>query len=196
MSNSVRNFLASMGADLKSIDNSFSRNDYGDSYGTRMNASNIEQVDYNIRKTLNPAIFQPSIHSISSIVPTQFINQPIFETQEMKPTREERINKLIGKTVSNVETNLNLPIVEAFKKALNPITEQLEDIAVLNGLIIQRLEQLINIVNDDNPQTQTFSENERFEDNSEPMEVYNPDVSMSFTEDNETESNTKKSKKK
>ena len=196
MSNSVRNFLASMGGDLKSIDNSFSRNDYGDSYGTRMNASNIEQVDYNIRKTLNPAIFQPSIHSISSIVPTQFINQPIFETQEMKPTREERINKLIGKTVSNVETNLNLPIVEAFKKALNPITEQLEDIAVLNGLIIQRLEQLINIVNDDNPQTQTFSENERFEDNSEPMEVYNPDVSMSFTEDNETESNTKKSKKK
>lgn len=196
MSNSVRNFLATMGADLKSIDNSFSRNDYGDSYGTRMNASNIEQVDYNIRKTLNPAIFQPSIHSISSIVPTQFINQPIFETQEMKPTREERINKLIGKTVSNVETNLNLPIVEAFKKALNPITEQLEDIAVLNGLIIQRLEQLINIVNDDNPQTQTFSENERFEDNSEPMEVYNPDVSMSFTEDNETESNTKKSKKK
>lgn len=196
MSNSVRNFLASMGADLKSIDNSFSRNDYGDSYGTRMNASNIEQVDYNIRKTLNPAISQLSTHDISSIVPTQFIHQPIFETQEMKPTREERINKLIGKTVSNVETNLNLPIVEAFKKALNPITEQLEDIAILNGLIIQRLEQLINIVNDDNPQTQTFSENERFEDNSEPMEVYNPDVSMSFTEDNETESNTKKSKKK
>lgn len=196
MSNSVRNFLASMGADLKSIDNSFSRNDYGDSYGTRMNASNIEQVDYNIRKTLNPAISQQSIHDISSIAPTQFIRQPIFETQEMKPTREERINKLIGKTVSNVETNLDLPMVEAFKRALSPITEQLEDIAVLNGLIIQRLEQLINIVNDDNPQTQTFPENGGFEDNSEPMEVYNPDVSMSFTEDDETKSNTKKSKKK
>lgn len=196
MSNSVRNFLASMGANLKNIDNSFSRNDYGDSYGTRMNASNIEQVDYNIRKTLNPVISQPSIYDVSSIAPTNFIQQPDFEIQEMKPSREERINKLIGKSIPNTGTNIDTPMVEAFKKALTPVTEQLEDIAILNGLIIQRLEQLINIVNDDNPPMETFPKDEEFDNNSKPIEVYNPDVSMSFTEDDEIKNKPKSPKKK
>lgn len=196
MSNSVRNFLASMGANLKNIDNSFSHNDYGDSYGTRMNASNIEQVDYNIRKTLNPDISQSSIYDVSSIAPINFIQQPNFEIQEMKPSREERINKLIGKSIPNAGTNIDIPMVEAFKKALIPVTEQLEDIAVLNGLIIQRLEQLINIVNDDNQPMETFPKDGEFDNNSEPVEVYNPDVSMSFTEDDEIKNKPKSPKKK
>lgn len=197
MSNSVRNFLASMGANLKNIDSSFSRNDYGDSYGNRLTAANIEQVDYNIRKILNPpTTAQPTIHDISSITPINFIQQPNFEIQEMKPSREERINKLIGKSIPNVGTNIDIPTVEAFKKALAPVTEQLEDIAVLNGLIIQRLEQLISIVNDDNPPMESFPKDEEFDDNSEPIEVYNPDVSMSFTEDDEIKNNSKSPKKK
>ena len=185
-----------MGADLKNIDNSFSRNDYGDSYGTRMNAANIEQVDYDIRKKLNPAPIYTPNYNISPELPAQFIPQITLENQDMKPSREERINKLIGKTVVNSNNHTDLPIVEAFKKALTPVTEQLEDIAVLNGLIIQRLEQLINIVNDDNSAAGSFPADEEFDDNTEPMEVYNPDVSMSFTQDIEAEDNAKSVKKK
>ena len=124
-------------------------------------------------------------------------------------TREERINKLLGKaSVKNdahsVDNIQNAQLVTAFKEALEPVLEQLEDIAVLNGILVQRIEKLINVVepevNFDGPYTAIEPQAEHFFQDDIPLdeniEVYDPEISMSVTEDSETQIDSKNKKKK
>ncbi len=200
MSNSVRNFLAAMGSDLSNIDKSFKVNDYGDGGRNRQNAYDIEMADQSIRRRLGfsqPEFIQQAPQIIYNQTPflEDTYNIPTNQ-EEMKPTREERINKLLGKnTVANNNIE-NQSLVNTFKKALEPISEQLEDIAVLNGLIVQRLEELIKIVDGDNSQPINMPEEGFQVENEESMEVYNPEVSMSLIDDEEEVPATKNRRKK
>ena len=87
---------------------------------------------------------------------------------------------------------------------LKPVIEQLEDIAIINGLTVQRLETLIKEVNpdasfDNNPQTEPMFQQPSNEDyEEESIEVYNPEVSMSVMDDENAtaEPQTKKKRNK
>lgn len=200
----VRSLLAMAGGDLRLIDKSYKENEQGDYSGNRnrANINTVENADYSIRQRLGMVQSQPQ----PQFQPQPMINYPIYPEQNMqfmnyqptssKPSREERINKLLGKNSASVQQVAVPPsdeyamIVEAVKEALIPVTEQLEDIAVLNGLLVQRLEKLIKVVDP----TVNFDEAANVQESSfqseEPqmeqqMEVYDPEVSMSLTDDEE-----------
>lgn len=205
--NSVRSLLAAMGANLKNIDGAFTQNDPGNrTY--RSAANDIYEADYKIRTALNRNNQATSNYSTIPAANLINSNNTTFNPDtnmhpisiDKKATREERINKLLGKNPV-VQSTINenseyASMVNAFKKALEPMTEQLEDIAVLNGLLVQRIEQLINIV-DSEPSENNIETIDTFpEEVSEPMEVYNPEVSMSLTDDEDEEQTSRNKKKK
>jgi hypothetical protein len=214
--NKVRSFLAAMGAEHSSIDNSFQGEyKYGDSTGNRTSAlTTIENADARMKQRLG--INQPitEIYDNSPMMNQQFyspqtIMQPVTQMTQ-KVSREDRLNKLLGKSPQPqqpqiVQNNEHLQLIAAIKEALEPVTEQLEDIAILNGLLVQRIEKLIKVVDpdadlDDTPHTeQSISFQEPIEEEiPEPMEVYNPEVTMSLTDDEEVPvvTQTKKKRKK
>lgn len=207
--NSVRNFLAAMGANIKGYENSFTDNE--NYFGNRATTNNIERGDNLIKERFGmncpvpppaPNVYSyPSMNSFETLQPPSMsYNSSISNVQVNKPSREERLNKLLGKNINNSQPQETIPenemMINAFKKALEPITEQLEDIAVLNGLLVQRIEQLINIVNDEQPVNNEINEPFQGEEFSEePVEVYNPEVSMSVIDEVE-ENIQEKSKKK
>lgn len=194
--------MAMAGGDLRLIDKSYKENDQGDYSGNRnrANINLVENADYTIRQRLG--MVQPQPH----FQPQPMMNYPMYPEQnaqfmnyqpaQIKPSREERINKLLGKTsVSQLPApappnNEYTMIVEAVKEALIPLTEQLEDIAVLNGLLVQRLEKLINVVDpnvsfdESTPVRESSFQNEELP-MEQQMEVYDPEVSMSLTDDEE-----------
>lgn len=196
----VRSLLAMAGGDLRLIDKSYKENEQGDYSGNRnrANINSVENADYSIRQRLG--MVQPQFQL------QPMMNYPIYPEQNMqfmnyqlaspKPSREERINKLLGKNSTAVQQVATPPsdeyamIVEAVKEALIPVTEQLEDIAVLNGLLVQRLEKLINVVDptvnfDEVADVQGSSFQNEESQMEQPMEVYDPEVSMSLTDDEE-----------
>ena len=198
----VRSLLAMAGGDLRLIDKSYKENEQGDYSGNRnrANINAVENADYSIRQRLGMVQPQPQFQ------PQLMINYPIYPEQNMqfmnyqptspKPSREERINKLLGKNSAPVQQVAVPPsdeyaiIVEAVKEALIPVTEQLEDIAVLNGLLVQRLEKLINVVDptvnfDEAANVQGLSFQSEESQMEQQMEVYDPEVSMSLTDDEE-----------
>lgn len=198
----VRSLLAMAGGDLRLIDKSYKENEQGDYSGNRnrANINAVENADYNIRQRLG--MVQPQ-HQFQ---PQPMMNYPIYPEQNMqfmnyqpappKPSREERINKLLGKNSVPVQQAVVPPsdeyamIVEAVKEALIPVTEQLEDIAVLNGLLVQRLEKLIKVVDpavnfDEAVEVQGPSFQSEEPQMEQQMEVYDPEVSMSLTDDEE-----------
>lgn len=214
--NKVRSFLAAMGAEHSSIDNSFQGEyKYGDSTGNRTSAlTTIEHADARMKQRLGMNQPITEIYDNSPMVNQQFyspqtIMQPVTPMVQ-KVSREDRLNKLLGKSPQPqqpqiVQNNEHLQLIAAIKEALEPVTEQLEDIAILNGLLVQRIEKLIKIVDpdadlDDTPQTeQSISFQEPIEEEiPEPMEVYNPEVTMSLTDDEEVPvvTQTKKKRKK
>lgn len=194
--------LAMAGGDLRLIDKSYKENEQGDYSGNRnrANINAVENADYTIRQRLGMVHSQPQFQS------QPMMNYPIYPEQNVqfmnhqvvpnRPSREERINKLLGKNPlpvqqpvapSNDEYTM---IVEAVKEALIPVTEQLEDIAVLNGLLVQRLEKLINVVDpsvnfDEAADVQEPSFQSEESQMEQPMEVYDPEVSMSLIDDEE-----------
>lgn len=198
----VRSLLAMAGGDLRLIDKSYKENEQGDYSGNRnrANINAVENADYSIRQRLGMVQpqpqFQPQPMINYSIYPEQNMQFMNYQPTSPKPSREERINKLLGKNSAPVQQVAVPPsdeyamIVEAVKEALIPVTEQLEDIAVLNGLLVQRLEKLINVVDPTvnfdeatNVQGPSFqSEEPQME---QQMEVYDPEVSMSLTDDEE-----------
>lgn len=212
--NRVRSFLAAMGAEHSDIDNSFQGEyKYGDSTGNRTSALNtIEYADEQMKRRLgmNQPIIEP--YNMNPIMNQPFytpqqVTQPV--AQQPKVSREDRLNKLLGKTtqpqqVQIVQNDQYLQLVAAIKEALEPVTEQLEDIAILNGLLVQRIEKLIKVVDPDtdfnnNEQLQETSFREPIEEESfESMEVYDPEVTMSVTDDEEAPdvTQTKKKRKK
>lgn len=198
----VRSLLAMAGGDLRLIDKSYKENEQGDYFGNRnrANINAVENADYSIRQRLGMVQPQPQFQ------PQPMMNYPIYPEQNMqfmnyqpvspKPSREERINKLLGKNSAPVQQVAVPPsdeyamIVEAVKEALVPVTEQLEDIAVLNGLLVQRLEKLINVVDptvnfDEAANVQGLSFQSEESQMEQQMEVYDPEVSMSLTDDEE-----------
>ena len=204
-----------MGAEHSDIDKSFQGEyKYGDSTGNRTSAlTTIEYADEQMKRRLGMS--QPIAESYNM---NPIMNQPFYIPQQVvqpvvqqpKVSREDRLNKLLGKTaqpqpVQVVQNDQHLQLVAAIKEALEPVTEQLEDIAILNGLLVQRIEKLIKVVDpdavlDDNniqPQEVSFQEPNE-EDSFEPMEVYNPEVTMSLTDDEEAPvvTQTKKKRKK
>lgn len=218
ISNKARSFLAAMGAEHSFIDKSFQGDyKYGDSTGNRTSAlTTLDKADEMMRKRLWPDQYnyqEPvelntgiNYKNIMQQLPT--FNQHSFQNNH-RNTREERINKLLGKaSVKNdahsVDNIQNAQLVIAFKEALEPVLEQLEDIAVLNGILVQRIEKLINVVepevNFDGPYTSIEQQTEPFFQDDIPLdeniEVYDPKISMSVTEDSETQIDSKNKKKK
>lgn len=211
--NKVRSFLAAMGAEHSNIDKSFQGDyKYGDSTGNRTSAlTTIEHADAVLKQRLG--MNQPIAKNYTNIpvMNQQFFNpQPIMQpamAPVQKVSREDRLNKLLGKSTQPqpqpiVQNDQHLQLVAAIKEALEPVTEQLEDIAILNGLLVQRIEKLIKVVDpeavlDDSPQpVQPSFHEEAEEEFSEPMEVYNPEVTMSLTDDEEAPVTTQTKKKR
>lgn len=215
----VRNLLAKVGSNLNSIDQSYNGDyRYGDSTGNRAVVSNsLDNADYMIRNRLN--LIQPEPQP-------QMIQQPVFQPQyipvqptptyfqqpepiqQMTPSREERLNKLLGKQpviqqpAAPPMLDEHARLVAAFSDALKPVTEQLEDIAIINGILVQRIEKLIKVVDPDvsleEEPAETFQEPIRIEDTipDEPLEVYDPEVSMSVTDLEETPVSTQNTQAK
>lgn len=213
--NKVRSFLAAMGAEHSDIDKSFQGEyKYGDSTGNRTSAlTTIEYADEQMKRRLGMS--QPITEPYNM---NPIMNQPFYIPQQVvqpavqqpKVSREDRLNKLLGKIAQPqpsqvVQNDQHLQLVAAIKEALEPVTEQLEDIAILNGLLVQRIEKLIKVVDpdavldDNNIQSQEVPFQEPNEEESfESMEVYNPEVTMSLTDDEEAPvvAQTKKKRKK
>lgn len=193
----ARALLAFAGADLSNIDKSFNGDAYyGDRQGYRQTVNgSIEAADRSIMQRITPTYTQqPAPQYETPIIQQPQMNyQPVIS--QPKTSREERINKLLGKTTPQpvqpvvVQTDDYTQTVNAVKEALEPVTEQLEDIAVLIGLMVQRLEQLIKVVDTEAIPEEVIQEGQPFqvdeEPELEPMEVYNPDVSMSVLDDEE-----------
>lgn len=214
--NKIRNLLALTGADLKNIDNSFAGDyRYGDSTGNRMVVSNsLDNADYMMKNRLGLNT-QSRIQEEYYQQPVQYIPQPVSHPIPQMytpppPSREDRLNKLLGKSTQPIVqqpviSDDHALLVSALKEALTPLTEQLEDIAILNGLMVQRLEKLIKVVDpnvDFDAPDDNFQSSENFEQDSElpdNLEVYNPEVTMSVTEDETasvpTQTKRKKTKK-
>lgn len=217
--NQIRSLLAMTGADLSGIDKSFKANEQGDYSGNRLRANSqlIENADYQIRQRMGMIpVSQPAQQ------PTMAMQYPIYQEQPFnpvmnfqpvisKPSREERLNKLLGKTqvqqvpVQQVHSDDYMMIRDAVKEALEPVVEHLEDIAILNGILVQRLEKLIKTVDPsasfDENDVKSSEETSSFQGNlpemEQQMEIYDPEVSMSLTDDEEepVEVPTKKKRK-
>lgn len=193
----ARALLAFAGADLSSIDKSFNGDAYyGDRSGYRQTVNgSIEAADQSIMRRMTPTYIQQPVPQYETPITQQpqMNYQPVIS--QPKTSREERINKLLGKTTPQptqpvvVQTDDYTQTVNAVKEALEPVTEQLEDIAVLIGLMVQRLEQLIKVVDTDAIPEEVIQEGQPFqideEPEPEPMEVYDPEVSMSVLDDEE-----------
>ena len=204
----ARALLAFAGANLSSIDKSFNGEAYyGDRTGYRQTANSVEAADLSIQRRMKPSytpepiFYNQQFPEPQTIQPSQVSYQPMHSTPKI--SREERINKLLGKSAPEqqmpvvVQTDEYVQTVNAVKEALEPVTEQLEDIAVLIGIMVQRLEQLIKIVDSDAVSqeepvgmvNEVMAESQPFHldylENDEPMEVYDPEVSMSVLDDEE-----------
>lgn len=204
--------MAFAGADLSSIDKSFNGDAYyGDRQGYRQTVNDsIEAADRSIMQRITPTYTQQPVPQYE--VPIIQHPQPQMNYQPVisqpKISREERINKLLGKTAPQpvqpvvVHSDDYTQTVEAVKEALEPVTEQLEDIAVLIGLMVQRLEQLIKVVDAEAIPEEVIQEGQPFQIDEElepePMEVYDPEVSMSVLDDEEeaVQETPKKKRKK
>ena len=105
-------------------------------------------------------------------------------------TREDRISRFLGKKPTVNKANNEQSLDKVIQSAIAPMEERLEDMSVLLGLVVQRLEQLINIV-DETPhyeQPSSFQQEGQqisFQEEDMPreMEVFDPEVSMSLTDD-------------
>lgn len=209
---SVRNLLAYAGVGMNDIDGSFNESARGgDSFGFRATARNIKNVDDRIKRHFGigqqydePAYNLPNYQMEN----TSFMNfNPVqFEQKEPKMSREDRINKLLGRTVQQkpqvISDDRSILITKAVQEAIEPISESLEDMSILLGLVVQRLEQLIKVVDPESytedtiehqQNTNTFQGEEEI---PEPMEVYTPEVSMSVTDDEENTPPPSRKKKK
>lgn len=199
-----------MGAELGGINRTFQGED---NTGYRMTTANIHQADNMMRSRLGITPPQPAFEPTfvkESFYPS--FQEPQYIQQENKmQNRTDRINKLLGRQtqqpqIQYIETPRQLEIQNAVAEAIQPILEQLEDIAVINGILVQRIEQLIKVVDpeaqiDDGQQAQATNISEQtdnvdtFQENLPAMEVYDPEVSMSVLEDEEVAVKPKKPKR-
>lgn len=205
--------LAGMGAELNDINKT-----YNGSSNYTLTTDNINSGDEMIRRRFGvqppqPQVYQDPMEPITYHDPlVQYIPQPTYNPQPiMQPTenRSDRINRLLGRApqqepqVQYIETPRLREIVEGVGKAIQPLVEALEDLAVLNGILVQRIEQLIKIVDPNavvGEAPGNISEQvdnvDTFQEDIPEMEVYDPGVSMVLTEDEDTEEVDKPKRKR
>lgn len=219
--NDVRKMLAGMGAEIQGINRAFQAED---SYGTRASGSDIEAADAMMRRRLGMSRPQPQpVYQNISQPMYQYPSeetymQPSYDSmyfQEQyapQPSKSDRLNSYLGRKPKVVQQPVPVTtprvneIKEGVSKAIAPLIETVEMLATLNGILVQRIEQLILTVdpdaviegvNDTSEKTElihidsgTFPEEPIAE-----MEVYDPEVSMSVIEDEDTPQEAKPKKK-
>lgn len=216
--NKVRSLLAFAGGGMQTLDSTFITDNYTGKNWNRM--GEIEHSDNIITRQFipqqqyqNPTSFQGQAHYAQ---PVQYQQPPVEQVDNYQImnrntsiSREDRINRFLGKTTTTNKNNNSQSLDKVIQSAIAPMEERLEDMSVLLGLVVQRLEQLINIV-DETPHYEYASQFQegQVQQNSfqveEEMpvenEVFDPGVSMSLTDDEdeapEVITTTKKRKKK
>lgn len=217
--NNVRKMLAGMGAEIRGINNAFQAED---SYGTRASGQDIEAADAMMRRRLGINRPQPQPQPIPQPMyqyPVENIYmQPPYEPQYytelpmIQTSKSDRLNSYLGRKPKPVVpqspqmTPRIAEINEGVSKAIAPLLESVELLATLNGLLVQRIEQLILTVdpdaiiegvNDTSENTELIQNNpDTFpEESIKEMEVYDPGVSMSIIDDEDTQQEVKPKKK-
>lgn len=169
--NSVRNLLASFGAEMKGLDNSFRGDTYNKTYTA--NAYDIQAVDENIKRKFNIQVPKKEIYQ------EPIIQQQIY--QEPKMSVEDQAAKYLGRqpAVKQEVVQKDNSLEVTLNKALQPILEKLEVLAFLQGQMVQTLEKLIILVSDE-PQARAPEE---IEEEYPELEVYQPDVTSTVIEE-------------
>ena len=215
--NDVRKMLAGMGAEIRGINNAFQAED---SYGTRASGRDIEAADAMMRHRLGMTKPQPqpipqpmyqypveNTYMQPPYEPQYYVEPPMIQT-----SKSDRLNNYLGRKPKSVApqppqmTPRIAEINEGVSKAIAPLLESVELLATLNGLLVQRIEQLILTVdpeaiiegvNDTSENTELIQNNpDTFpEEPIEEMEVYDPGVSMSVIDDEDTQQEVKPKKK-
>lgn len=219
--NNIRKMLAGMGAEIRGINSAFQAED---SYGTRASGRDIEAADAMMRHRLGMTKPQPqpipqnisqpmyqypaeNVYMQPPYEPQYYIESPMIQT-----SKSDRLNNYLGRKPKSVApqqpqmTPRIAEINEGVSKAIAPLLESVELLATLNGLLVQRIEQLILTVdpdaiiegvNDTSENTELIQNNpDTFpEEPIEEMEVYDPGVSMSVIDDEDTQQEVKPKKK-
>lgn len=200
--NKVRNLLAFAGGGMQSLDSTFVTDNYTGKNWDRM--GEIERGDNMIVRQFMPQ--QPPHQYLTTIQeptyyhhPSTYIQNPVehsnnYQTmnKHISMTREDRISRFLGKSTPANNDNKQQSLDKVIQTAIAPMEERLEDVSVLLGLVVQRLEQLINIV-DDTPQYEQSSQFQHDDVQQIPFHeeeestidapVFDPGVSMSLVED-------------
>lgn len=213
--NTIRKMLAGMGAEIRGINNAFQAED---SYGTRASGQDIEAADAMMRRRLGINRPQPIPQPMYQYPVENIYMQPPYEPQYyteppmIQTSKSDRLNNYLGrkpKSAAPQEPQMTPRIAEineGVSKAIAPLLESVELLATLNGLLVQRIEQLILTVdpdaiiegvNDTSENTELIQNNsDTFpEESIEEMEVYDPEVSMSVIDDEDTQQEVKPKKK-
>lgn len=212
----VRKMLAGMGAEIRSINNTFQDSD---PQGNRATGDDIKFVDAAIRARLNEEYNPIQLPPVNQYlqekqkIEEEFMmpyNSIYYQEQQVPQlSKSDRLNNYLGRTPKQIvvePTNSKvLEISEGVSKAIAPLVETLEVLATLNGLLVQRLEQLILTVdpgaiiegvNDTTENTEPAQNiSDMFPENFQEMEVYDPEVSMSVLEEAENDKTVKPTKK-
>ena len=219
--NNIRKMLAGMGAEIRGINSAFQAED---SYGTRASGRDIEAADAMMRHRLGMTKPQPqpipqNISQPMYQYPAENVYmQPTYEPQYYQeqyapqPSKSDRLNNYLGRKPRAAQspapqvTPRMAEISEGVSKAIAPLLESIEMLATLNGILVQRVEQLILTVdpdaviegvNDTSDKTE-LPHNDSVTFPEEPiaeMEVYDPEVSMSVIDDEDTQEEVKPKKK-
>lgn len=218
--NKIRGMLAGMGAEIRGINNTFQSEDL---YGNRASGHDIEMADEMMRRRLGlsrpaPQPFVQPMHQQIYHYPEETYMQPTYESQYFaepiapQPSKADRLNNYLGRMPKPAVpqqpqmTPRIVEIKEGVDKAIAPLAETLEVLATLTGILVQRVEQLILTVDPDaviEGVNDTSEKTELTQNNSvtfpeEPiaeMEVYDPGVSMSVIDDEDTQQEVKPKKK-
>lgn len=175
--NLVRNLLASFGAEMKGLDNSFRGDTYNKTYTA--NAYDIQAVDENIKRKFNIQAPKKEIYQEPIFYQEPIIQQQIY--QEPKMSVEDQAAKYLGRqpAVKQEVVQKDNSLEVTLNNALQPILEKLEVLAFLQGQTVQTLEKLIVMVSDE-PQQPVFEE---IEEKYPEVEVYQPDVTTTMVEE-------------
>lgn len=205
--NPVKNLLAFVGSGMQTLDSAYLPGDQRIRPQSRINE--IEVANKKIIHNFSHPQPDPYDNSTPQFVQEPVYQQPVqpqyqYEEYKIPQTvtipehidnnvtmnwntdnhREDRINRFLGKTAQPKPQDNPQSLDKVIAAALKPVEDRLEDISILTGLVVQRLEELINIVNDnpapsemtmpiESPEGETFQE----------VETFDPEVSMVLTKD-------------
>lgn len=205
--NPVKNLLAFVGSGMQTLDSAYLPGDQRIHPRSRINEIEVanKKIIHNFSHPQPDLYDNPTPQFVQEPVYQQPV-QPQYQYEEYKIPqtvtipehidnnvtmnwntdnhREDRINRFLGKTAQPKPQDNPQGLDKVIAAALKPVEDRLEDISILTGLVVQRLEELINIVNDnpapsemtmpiESPEGETFQE----------VETFDPEVSMVLTKD-------------